>query len=67
MELVIILTCLKRGMMGDGAIEIRRIRAVVESLGYDRFIDIEIFSNRRWARPMNEALDTCIERFKKTV
>src|SRR6266478_9148405 len=33
-----------RGMMGDGVIDLRRIRGWVEAAGYDGFCEVEIFS-----------------------
>lgn len=41
---------LDRGMMGDGVIDIRRIRELVEATGYDGFREVEIFSRRNWWR-----------------
>ena len=37
-----------RGMMGDGVIDLPRIRAWVESAGYAGFHEVEIFSERDW-------------------
>ncbi len=51
-----------RGMMGDGVIEINKIRGWVEDAGYAGFAEVEIFSNRWWERPGEEVLDTCIAR-----
>jgi sugar phosphate isomerase/epimerase len=56
-----------RGMMGDGVIDIRRARAAVEALGYNGYVEVEIFSNRWWSRPLDEVLTTCIERIKTAV
>ena len=56
-----------RGMMGDGVIDIRRARAAVEALGYNGYVEVEIFSNRWWSRPLDEVLTTCIERMKTSV
>ncbi len=39
---------LDRGMMGDGVIDIRRIRGLVEATGYDGYREVEIFSERNW-------------------
>ncbi len=39
---------LDRGMMGDGVIDIRRIRSLVEATGYDGYREVEIFSERNW-------------------
>jgi sugar phosphate isomerase/epimerase len=55
---------LDRGMMGDGVIDLRSIRALIESAGYDGPQEIEIFSAEDWwKRPGEEVLATCIERF----
>jgi sugar phosphate isomerase/epimerase len=56
-----------RGMMGDGAIDIRSIRNAVEAEGFDGYSEIEIFSNDWWDRPMDEVLRTCIERHRSMV
>ena len=54
---------LDRGMMGDGVIELRKIRASMEAAGYAGFSEVEIFSaNNWWRRPGDEVLTTCIER-----
>jgi len=58
---------LDRGMMGDGVIDLRRIRAEVEALGFDRFCEVEIFSEHWWSRPMDEVLQTCIARHRTVV
>ena len=56
-----------RGMMGDGVIDILRVRSAVEDLGYSGYVEVELFSDRWWARPMDEVLTTCIERIKTVV
>lgn len=56
-----------RGMMGDGVIDIRRVRAAVEAQGFAGYSEIEIFSNDWWGRPMDEVLRTCIERHRTEV
>jgi sugar phosphate isomerase/epimerase len=56
-----------RGMMGDGVIDIRRLRAAVEAQGYAGYAEIEIFSNDWWGRPIEEVLRTCIARHKTVV
>jgi sugar phosphate isomerase/epimerase len=59
---------LDRGMMGDGVIEIQKIRAAVEAAGYDGFSEVEIFSELDWwTRPIDEVLETCIARHKAAV
>ena len=56
---------LDRGMMGDGVIDIPRIRGMVEAAGYDGFCEVEIFSKENWwRRPAEEVLATCIARYR---
>jgi len=56
-----------RGMMGDGVIDIKRLRAVVEAQGYIGYSEIEIFSNAWWEKPMGDVLKTRIEWHKTVV
>jgi sugar phosphate isomerase/epimerase len=56
-----------RGMMGDGVVDLKRLRAAVEAVGYAGFAEVEIFSEDWWARPMTEVLAACIERHKGVV
>jgi len=56
-----------RGMMGDGVIELQRIRMAVEAAGFDGFIEAEIFSERWWAEPIETVLATCVERHRTVV
>jgi sugar phosphate isomerase/epimerase len=56
-----------RGMMGDGVIDIRRVRGWVEAAGYAGHAEVEIFSRRWWALAGDEVLRTCIERHKSVV
>jgi sugar phosphate isomerase/epimerase len=56
-----------RGMMGDGVIDIRSVRAAVEAQGFAGYSEIEIFSNDWWGRPMDEVLRICIERHRTVV
>jgi sugar phosphate isomerase/epimerase len=52
-----------RGMMGDGVIDLRRIRSWVEAAGYRGFQEVEIFSELDWwRRDPDEVLQTCKER-----
>ncbi|MFQ6163557.1 sugar phosphate isomerase/epimerase family protein [Sinorhizobium meliloti] len=53
-----------RAMMGDGCIDLPRIRRLVQDAGYVGPHEIEIFSEHDWwKRPPAEILKTCIERF----
>ena len=56
-----------RGMMGDGVIDLRRIRGWVEANGFAGYSEVEIFSARWWQRDGGEVLDTCIERHRRCV
>ena len=52
-----------RGMMGDGVIEIPKIRRWVEDQGFAGYSEVEIFSSGNWwQRDHNEVLDTCVSR-----
>ena len=55
-----------RGMMGDGVIDLPRVRGWVERAGYAGFQEVEIFSERDWwQRDPDEVLDTCKERLAR--
>jgi sugar phosphate isomerase/epimerase len=57
-----------RGMMGDGVVELKKIRSWVEQAGYKGFSEVEIFSDLDWwQRPGEEVLDTCIARHMSAV
>ena len=57
-----------RGMMGDGVVELRKIRGWVEAAGFAGFSEVEIFSALDWwQRPGEETLATCIERHRSVV
>ncbi len=57
-----------RGMMGDGVIDIPKIRGWVEAQGFAGYSEVEIFSTSNWwQRGSGEVLDTCIARHKTVV
>jgi sugar phosphate isomerase/epimerase len=56
-----------RGMMGDGIIELRKIRAWVEQAGYTGAAEVEIFSDRWWSVPADELIDVCASRYRTIV
>ena len=57
-----------RGMMGDGVIELPRIRGWMEAAGFAGYSEVEIFSRDDWwKRPADEVLATCIARHKTVV
>jgi sugar phosphate isomerase/epimerase len=56
-----------RGMMGDGVIEIRRIRRAVDVAGYNGPIEVEIFNQKIWDQPGDEVLKVIKERYLEHV
>jgi sugar phosphate isomerase/epimerase len=57
-----------RGMMGDGVIDIPKIRGWVEAQGFNGFSEVEIFSIENWwQRDHSEVLETCIARHRSAV
>ena len=52
-----------RAMMGDGVIDLKRIRNWMETAGYSGFHEVEIFSELDWwKRDPDEVLKTCKDR-----
>jgi len=61
-------TVFDRGMMGDGAVDIPGLRALVEAAGYGGMIEVEIMSQLDWwRRDPDEVLRVMIERFRDAV
>jgi sugar phosphate isomerase/epimerase len=59
---------LDRGMPGDGVIDLRGIRTMVEAAGYAGHCDVEIFSAQNWwMRDPTEVLRICLERHQTVV
>lgn len=58
---------LSRGLMGDGVIELRRMRAAIEAAGYEGPIEVEIFNEEVWATPGEEVLETVKRRYLEHV
>ena len=57
-----------RGMMGDGVIELQKIRRWVEAAGFAGYAEVEIFSALDWwQRSGDETLTTCIARHRSVV
>ncbi len=56
-----------RGMMGDGVIDIRRVRGWVEDQGFAGYSEVEIFSHRWWQRSHDEILTACVDRHRRCV
>ncbi len=56
---------LDRGMMGDGVIDLPRIRGWIEAAGYGGCVEVEIFSAANWwKRDPDEVLGVVKERFR---
>ncbi len=59
---------LDRGMMGDGVIDLPRIRSQVEKAGFDGYTEVEIMSARDWwQRDADDVVRTCLERMQSAV
>ncbi len=56
-----------RGLMGDGIIEIRRIREAVDAAGYAGPIEVEIFNKAILEMPGDELLAKVVEHFQQYV
>jgi len=56
-----------RGMMGDGVVELRKIRGWIEAAGYAGPAEVEIFSERWWSVPADDVLDACVARYNTVV
>jgi sugar phosphate isomerase/epimerase len=56
-----------RGMMGDGVIEVGRLRAAVDQAGYGGPIEVEIFNEQLWRAPGIDSLRLVKERFLQFV
>lgn len=54
---------MNRGMMGDGVIELRKIRREIERAGYRGPIEVEIFNESLWETPVDELVRLTKERF----
>jgi len=54
---------LGRGMMGDGVIELRKLRTAVELAGYSGPIEVEIFNRALWDMPGDDLIALTKRRF----
>jgi sugar phosphate isomerase/epimerase len=46
-----------RGLMGDGCIDVPRIRGWVEDAGFAGYFEVEVFSDKYWASDQKEYLE----------
>jgi sugar phosphate isomerase/epimerase len=56
---------LDRGLMGEGCIPVKQIRAWVESAGFNGFHEVEIFSAIHWKENQSEYLQKIIKAYKE--
>ena len=57
-----------RGMMGDGVIDLKALRSMIEYAGYVGLVETEIFSSENWwKKPMDETLRVIKERLATSV
>jgi sugar phosphate isomerase/epimerase len=56
-----------RGMMGDGIIDIRRLREAVEAAGYAGPIEVEILNKSIWEQQPDEVIGTIKVRYSERV
>ncbi len=56
-----------RGLMGEGCIDLKKIRGWVEATGFDGFCEVEIFSNIHWAKDQHVFLKEITDSFLETV
>ncbi len=53
-----------RGLMGEGCIQLRQIRAWMEASGFGGFIEVEIFSNRLWSQDQDQFLADILQSYR---
>lgn len=56
-----------RGMMGDGVLDLRGLRRMIDAAGYDGPIEAEVFNPQVWALPGDQALDLVCRRYLEHV
>jgi len=52
-----------RGLMGEGCIDLKKIRGWVEATGFNGFCEVEIFSNIHWAKNQDVFLKEITDAF----
>ncbi|AXK33281.1 sugar phosphate isomerase/epimerase [Streptomyces armeniacus] len=58
---------LGRGQLGDGAVDLRGFRALVDAAGYAGPVEVELFNEALWARDGAEVLAETAERYVRHV
>jgi sugar phosphate isomerase/epimerase len=51
--------------MGEGCIDLRSIRTMMEHAGFHGFSEVEIFSDRRWKEPQQQWLDSVVTAWRQ--
>jgi sugar phosphate isomerase/epimerase len=54
-----------RGMLGDGCIELRRLRDAVDAAGFRGMVEVELFNDRLWRMPGRQLLDLVVARYRE--
>ena len=52
-----------RGLMGEGILDVARLRRLVEANGFRGFLEVEIFSNRWWAQDQDRFLEEIVKAY----
>jgi sugar phosphate isomerase/epimerase len=60
-------TLMGRVMMGDGVIELRRIRSAVDRAGFSGPIEVEIFNHDIWKMDVDSVLELMRQRYLEFV
>jgi sugar phosphate isomerase/epimerase len=50
-------------MMGEGVIDLRGMRRMVEDAGFHGLVEVEVLSNRWAGRELDDVLNAVVERF----
>ena len=58
---------MSRAMMGDGAIELRRLRSAIDATGYAGPIEVELFNQAYWDMPGEDVLELMKHRYVEHV
>lgn len=55
-----------RGLMGEGILDVARLRRMVETNGFRGFLEVEIFSNRWWSADQDTFLAEILKAYETT-
>jgi len=51
--------------MGDGCIDVPRLRRCVDAMGYTGWLGVEVFSEDYWAMDQRQYVETIIDRYRR--